>query len=68
MSCMSTENGVKTFIFKMYSFKKKIKKKNFLQLYCPNKISPMGNAGCFFWGEPAATESCYPPYCACWLF
>ena len=29
MSCMSTENGVKTFIFKMYSFKKKFKKKTF---------------------------------------
>ena len=43
-------------------------KKNFLQLYCPSGISPMGNLGCFPQGKPAATESRYPTYCACWVF
>ena len=33
---------------------------NFLQLYCPNGIYPMGNSGCFPRGKPAATESRYP--------
>ena len=37
----------------------------FLQLYCPNGISPMGNLGCFPRGKPAATESRYPAYDAC---
>ena len=46
----------------------KIKKINFLQLYCPNGICPMGNSGCFPQGKPAATESRYPTYCACWVF
>ena len=39
-----------------------------LQLYCPNGISPMGNSGCLPQGKPAATESCYPTYFACWVF
>ena len=26
---------------------------NFLQLYCPNEISPTGNSGCLPWGKPA---------------
>ena len=34
----------------------------FLQLYCPNGISPMGNSGCFPRGKPAATGSCYQTY------
>ena len=32
----------------------------FLQLYCPNWISPMGNSVCLPRGNPAATESHYP--------
>ena len=39
-----------------------------LQLYCPNGISPMGNSGCLPRGNPAATESRYPTYGACWVF
>ena len=36
--------------------------------YCTNGISPMGNS-CFFpKGKPAATESRYPTYAACWFF
>ena len=27
----------------------------------------MGNEGCFPWGNPAVTESCYPTYGACWV-
>ena len=38
-----------------------------LQLYCPSRISPMGNSGRFPRGKPAATESRYPTYCACWV-
>ena len=34
--------------------------KNFLQLYCPNRISPMGNSGCPPREKSAATESHYP--------
>ena len=41
---------------------------NFLQLYCPNGISPMGNSGCFPRGKPAAKESRYPTHSACWVF
>ena len=41
---------------------------HFLQLYCPNGISPMGNSGCLPWGKPAGTESRYPTYGACWVF
>ena len=37
-------------------------------MYCPSGISPMGNLGCFPWGKPAATESHYPTYYACWVF
>ena len=40
----------------------------FLQLYCPNGISPMGNSGCFPRGKRAATESRYPTYGACRVF
>ena len=43
-------------------------KKNFLQLYCPNGVSPMRNLGCFPQGKPAATESNYPTHSACWVF
>ena len=32
----------------------------FLQLYCPNGMSLMGNSGCSPRGKPAATESRYP--------
>ena len=39
-----------------------------LQLYCPNGIFFMGNSGCFPRGKPAATESRYPTYSACWVF
>ena len=42
--------------------------KNFLLLYCPNGISPMGNLGWSPRGKPAATELHYPTYCACWVF
>ena len=35
---------------------------DFLQLYCPNGISPMGNSGCFLRGKPAATELRYQTY------
>ena len=41
---------------------------NFLQLYCPSGISPMRNSGCLPLGKPAATESRYPSYGACWVF
>ena len=41
---------------------------NCLQLYCPIGISPKGDSGCFPRGQPAATESRYPIYCACWVF
>ena len=41
---------------------------NFLQLYCPSGISPMGNSGCLPRGKPVATESRYPSYGACWVF
>ena len=64
-----------------YFKKKKTKKKKklcleyifyffyfFLQLYCPNRISPTANSSCLPWGKPAATESCYPTYGACWVF
>ena len=32
----------------------------FLQLYCPNGFSPMGNFDCFSWGKPAATVMLQP--------
>ena len=40
----------------------------FFQLYFPNGISSMGHLGCCARGKPAATELCYPTYCACWVF
>ena len=40
----------------------------FFHLHCANGIIPMGNLGCFPRGWPAATESSYPTYCACWVF
>ena len=40
----------------------------FKQLYCPIGVSPVGNSGCFPRGEPAATESRYSTYGACWVF
>ena len=39
-----------------------------MQPFCPNEISPMGNSGCLPRGKPAATESRYPTYGACWVF
>ena len=39
-----------------------------LQMNCPNGISPIGNPGCFPREKPAATESRYPTYGACWVF
>ena len=40
----------------------------FLQLYCPNGISPTGeNSGCHPRGKPAATEWRSPTYSACWV-
>ena len=42
--------------------------KHFLQLYCPNGITPMGNSGCSPQGKPAATESRYPAYSARLVF
>ena len=41
---------------------------HFLQLYCPNGISSVGNSGCLPWGKPAVTESCYLTCGACWVF
>ena len=40
----------------------------FLQLYCPIRISSMGNLGCFPWGKLVATESSYLTYGAYWAF
>ena len=40
----------------------------FLQLYCPNRISPVGNLGCFHLGKPAMTGSRYPTHGAFWCF
>ena len=40
----------------------------FLQLYCPNGISPMGKWGYFPQEKPAVTGLRYPTYGACWLF
>ena len=39
-----------------------------LQLYCLDGISPMGTSGWLLRGKPAATESRYPTYSACWVF
>ena len=39
-----------------------------LQLNRPSEISPMGNSGCLLRGKPAAAESRYPTYGACWVF
>ena len=41
---------------------------NFSNCICPNGIAPMGNSGCLPWGKPAAGESHYPTYGACWVF
>ena len=43
-------------------------KKKKIQPYCPNGISPMWNSACIPRGKPAATESRYPTYGACWVF
>ena len=40
---------------------------SFLQLYCVNGISPMGNSGCLPRRKPTATESLCPTYDACWV-
>ena len=40
----------------------------FLRLYCAIGISPIRNSGCSPRGKPAATESRYQTYGACWLF
>ena len=55
--CLSPENFFSFFFF-FY----------FLQLYCPNGISPIGNLCCLPRGKPAVTESCNPTYHACWVF
>ena len=43
-----------------------------LVVFCLTVLShwdfSMGNLGCFPWGKPAATESRYPIYGACWVF
>ena len=36
--------------------------------YCPSGISPMENSDCLPRGKPAATESRYPTFGACWVF
>ena len=36
-------------------------------LFRPIGSSPLGNSGCFPRGKPAASESCYPTYSACWV-
>ena len=36
--------------------------------YCPIGISPTENSDRFSQGKPAATESRYPTYGACWVF
>ena len=42
---------------------------NFLSsLYCPSRISPIENSGCFPRGKPAATEWRYPTHGACRCF
>ena len=40
----------------------------FLKLNCSIGISPMEKSGCFPRAKPAATESRYPTYGACWVF
>ena len=40
----------------------------FLQLYCPKGISPREHCCCLPRRKPAATESPYPTYNACWMF
>ena len=46
-----------------------LKKPNFfLQLYCPNGISPMGNLGCFPQGKPAAQSCATQPTVHAWCF
>ena len=40
----------------------------FLQLYCSNGISLIGNSGCLPRGKPAAIELRYSTYGACWVF
>ena len=39
----------------------------FLQLCRPNRISAVGNSGCFPRGKPATTESRYQTYWVCIL-
>ena len=41
---------------------------HFLQLYCSNEISPMGNSPCLPRGKPAARELRDPTYGAWWVF
>ena len=40
----------------------------FKPVYCPIRISPMGNLGYFPWGKPAAAEMHDLIYGACWVF
>ena len=40
----------------------------FLTTVLSRGISPIGNSGCFPRGKPAATESRFPTFCACWVF
>ena len=40
----------------------------FVTTFYPSGFSPMKYSGSFPWGKPAATESRYPTYGACWVF
>ena len=46
-----------TFLKLFFNNLKKKNPKNFVQLYCPNRISPMGNSGCLP-GESQLRQSC----------
>ena len=61
MNVTITQNYFIVFYFLLFFFL-------LLQLYCPNRISPMGNSDCFSWGKPAVTELPYPAHCKCWVF
>ena len=66
MGIIAWEFVLKSRTFCVLSLEKQ--NKNFLQLYCPNGVSHMGNAGCLPRGKSAATESRYSTYYACWVF
>ena len=54
---------VKRFFFFFFTFTS-----YFLQLYCPNGTSPVGNSGCLPRGKPEPTESRYLALGSCWAF